>query len=75
MRVHLPKISRRLKHQFKWGLIHVSLLMFACDLVGALWPSFAVWWSAREHLGVALAAVLATVAEYIHEDENKESEK
>lgn len=47
-------------------------MFFFADLVAAVWPAFDEVWKTKAHLGVAVAAVLATVSEYLH-DETKDT--
>lgn len=65
-----PRLPARLKHHLKWGLIHVALLFFFADLIASIWPEFEDHWHRPLRLGVALAAFLATLAEYIIEEES-----
>lgn len=59
---------RRPRHFLKWALIHTALVFFFCDLLAAFWPAFDEVWKSVAHLGVALAAFLATVSEYLHDE-------
>jgi len=63
----ITSVPKHLKHRAHWLLLHVALIFFFCDLIGAIYPPFRRWWEQSSHLGVAVAAFCATVAEYIAE--------
>jgi hypothetical protein len=66
---------RRWRHHLKWALIHAALVLFTADLIAVIWPEFEQVWAGRiAHAGVALAAFLASMSEYIH-DEGEENSK
>ena len=62
--MRLPKLKMSAR-KFHVTLMHVALLMFFCDLVAAVFPSFDHWWQSREHFLVALAATLESVSGHI----------
>jgi hypothetical protein len=57
----------RPKHYLRWALIHTALIFFFADLLTAVWPEFEMAWGPKARLGVALAALFATMSEYLHE--------
>jgi hypothetical protein len=62
-------MARKWRHHLKWGLIHAALVLFFADLLGCFWPAFEEVWSGRiAHIGVALAAFVAELSEYVTED-------
>ncbi len=63
-------------HIFKWGLITVALVLFFCDIVTGVWPSFGSWWDSSHlsHIGIGGAAFAAFLVEIIH-DEVEEAER
>lgn len=58
----------RPKHYLRWALIHTALIFFFADLLTAVWPEFEMAWGPKARIGVALAALFATMSEYLHED-------
>lgn len=50
------------------ALIHCALMFFFADLLAAIWPAFEHVWGGTAHLGVAVAALAATCAEYVHDE-------
>jgi hypothetical protein len=64
-RAYLVTRHREVRKRLRWAFIHAAFLLFACDLVAAIWPAFNRIWTGVAHLGVALAALLATWAEYL----------
>lgn len=69
LNLHTVKV-KHVKHVVKWSLIHAALVLFFADLVATFWPAFgAVWNGPIERGGVALAAFMTCVAEYLYDDE------
>jgi hypothetical protein len=58
----------RPRHYLRWALIHCALLFFFADLIAAIWPAFNAVWGGVARIGVALAAIFATCAEFFHEE-------
>lgn len=49
--------------------MHMALVVFFCDFVAVIWPRFEVIWAPKmAHVGVALAAFVALLAEYIPDE-------
>ena len=71
LRKALSGFVRRPRHHLKWALIHCALMFFFADLLSAVWPAFAHVWDGVAHLGVAVAAFAATIAEYLHDEEER----
>lgn len=67
--VSVPPLKHRPKYYLHWALIHCALMFFFADLLAAVWPAFEHVWSGTAHLGVAVAALAATCAEYVHDEE------
>lgn len=61
---------KRPRHYLRWALIHCALMFFFADLLAAIWPTFNSVWTGVSRGGVAIAALFATGAEYLH-DENE----
>lgn len=55
----------KVKHILRWWLIHTALILFFCDVVAAIWPSFDHVWTHVAHLGVAFAAFGEAAAEHL----------
>lgn len=70
IRKFTSSLVRRPRHHIRWALIHCAFMFFFADLLAAIWPAFAHVWDGIAHLGVALAAVAATSAEYLHDEES-----
>lgn len=66
--LHAVAMTPRLKRHLRWALIHCALMFFFADLLAAVWPPFEHVWGGIAHLGVAVAACLATLAEYLHDE-------
>lgn len=69
--VHSPHV----RHKMRWALFHVAFVVFCCDLVAAIWPSFDHLWKGVAHLGVALGTFLASMSEWISGLEETELRK
>lgn len=74
--IRLPAVAitrhqaKHIKHWIKWALIHVALVVFFADLLACIWPGFGVVWKGPlQKVGVACAAFMACVAEYLYDDE------
>jgi hypothetical protein len=65
-------MTPRVKNHLRWALIHAALMFFFADLLAAVWPAFDLVWKGIAHLGVAVAAFLATAAEYLHDEQRVE---
>lgn len=62
-------LLKRPKYYLRWALIHCALTFFFADVLAACWPAFNAIWGGVAHIGVAFAALCATFAEYIHDED------
>ena len=69
VRVHLVRLSPRIKHHLRWGLLHVALVVFFADIIAAFWPEFNALWQPRAHVAIGLATLGATAFEYLHDED------
>lgn len=67
-------VTPRIKRHIRWAMIHAALMFFFADLLAAVWPAFDQVWKGIAHLGVAVAAFLATIAEYLHDEQTGAAE-
>lgn len=69
----LAKLAKRPRHYFRWALLHAAIVLFFCDMIAAIWPAFDIIWRTHvAHIGVAIAAFAATLAEFITEEERED---
>lgn len=72
----LPKISPTFRLNARWAIFHVALVIFACDLLAAVWPAFDHVWQAVARIGVASGVIMAAAFEYLeHREEERERQR
>lgn len=62
---HHWRITPEGRAKARWAVFHVALVVFACDLIAAVWPAFDHLWQSISRIGVALGVVFASVFEYM----------
>lgn len=69
VRIRVPRIRPHFTlHEV---LVHVATTIFFADMLAAVWQGFAQVWEAHARVGVAMAALLACLADYVPKDEPK----